>query len=135
MPRSPRHIGTRIRELREEAGLSLSRLAEQAGVSKSYLWKLENGKTKVRPSGETLYKIATALGTSMSELLGRGVLVDEPRDIPRSLRRFAKDEGLRPRDEQMLAGVNFRGRQPETPADWAFIWHAIRRSVPDRQKR
>jgi transcriptional regulator with XRE-family HTH domain len=110
----------------------LSQLAQAADVSKGYLWKLEDGKTDVRPSGNTLYKISRALGTSMSALMGREVLVDDPAQIPASLKRFARDEGLRERDVAMLAQVNFRGRQPERPEDWAFIWHAIKRSVPDR---
>lgn len=128
-------IGQRIQRLREESELSLSQLANRAEVSKGYLWKLENGRTEARPSAETLYKIARALGTSMSALIGKSVLVDEPEDIPKSLEQFADREGLRERDRAMLARINFRGKQPEKPEDWAFIWQAITRSVPDRPKR
>lgn len=122
-------IGKKIRELREESGLSLSQLAKNADVSKSYIWRLEQGESESRPSGDTLYKIARALGTSMSALMGQSVLVDAPEEIPDSLRAFAEAEQLRVRDVQMLAGVNFRGKQPETAEDWAFVWSAIKRSV------
>ncbi|HXF00094.1 MAG TPA: helix-turn-helix transcriptional regulator [Solirubrobacterales bacterium] len=127
-------IGQRIQELREESGLSVSQLAKDSGISKSYVWKLERGESESRPSGDTLYKIARALGTSMSELIGRSVLVDSPIEIPRSLTKFAKDENLRDRDVAMLTQVNFRGKQPETPEDWAFVWHAIKRSVPTKSR-
>ena len=39
-------------------GLTLSALAEKAGIAKSYLSNLENSKHEVRPSGRTLYQIA-----------------------------------------------------------------------------
>jgi transcriptional regulator with XRE-family HTH domain len=122
-------IGQRIQKLRVESGRSLSQLARDADVSKSYIWKLEHGESEGRPSGKTLYKIARALGTSMSELIGKAVLVDEPEEVPDGLRKFAARAGLRPRDVQMLAQVNFRGKQPQEPEDWAFVWDAIKRSV------
>lgn len=88
-----------------------------------------------RPSAETLYRIARALGTSMSELMGRSVLVDQAEELPQALIEFAEDEGLGERDKAMLAQINFRGKQPERPEDWAFIWHAIRRSIPESERK
>ena len=128
-------IGQRIQRLREDSELSLGQLADRSKVSKGYLWKLESGETEARPSADTLYKIARALGTSMSALIGKSVLVDEPSEIPESLEKFAETEGLRERDKAMLAQINFRGEQPRNPEDWALIWYAIRRSVPDRPRR
>lgn len=128
---APVAAGTRIKELREEAGLSLSRLAQEADVSKGYLWSLEKGDTEARPSGMTLYRIAGALGTTMSDLLGKSVLADEPPStmITPALRDFAEREGLTERDLKMLAAVNFRGRQPEDADSWALVWQAIKHSV------
>jgi transcriptional regulator with XRE-family HTH domain len=57
--------------------MSLPDLAEQAGISKSYIWNLENKPEHQRPSAETLYALAKALGTTMAALLGRQVL-NEP---------------------------------------------------------
>lgn len=128
-------IGQRIQRLREESDLSLSQLADRSTVSKGYLWKLEKGATESRPSAETLYKIARALGTSMSALIGKSVLVDEPKNIPPSLEKFAEQEELRPREKAMLAQISFRGRQPERSEDWAFLWDAIKRSMPERPRR
>jgi transcriptional regulator with XRE-family HTH domain len=122
-------IGQEIRRRREESERSISQLAEDAGISKGYLWKLERGDVEVRPSAETLYKIARALGTSMSALIGKGVLVDDPVEIPAVLHSFAVREELGEREEAMLAQINFRGKRPEREEDWAFIWNAIKRSV------
>ena len=122
-------VGARIRQRREELGLSLSRLGELADVSKGYLWSLEKGKTKARPSGQTLYRVAKALGTTMSDLLGRTLLVDAPDEIPKSLEEFADSIGLPERDKRMLAQISFRGEQPQHAADWAFIYRAIEASV------
>jgi transcriptional regulator with XRE-family HTH domain len=128
--RTKRNIGPRIKERREEAGLSLSALAQKADVSKGYLWSLEKGKTEARPSGDTLYRIAAALGTTMSDLLGRAVLAEqEPPEVPPSLRRFASKEDLRDQDVQMLARINFRGQQPDDADSWALVWQAVKASV------
>lgn len=115
--------------------MSISELADRADVSKSYLWELEKGETDVRPSGETLYKIARVLGTSMSQLLGHRLLVGGPHRPSQSLRQFARRERLGARDVQMLAAINFRGKQPETVEDWEFLWRAIQRSVPNGPRR
>ena len=128
-------IGERIRAFREEAGLSLSRLASDAEVSKGYLWSLEHGETDARPSGRTLYRIAKALGITMSDLLGEELLTDEePSDVSESLRQFAKVAKLTKRDVAMLARVNFRGQQPQDPDSWWLVWSAIKTSSKPAKK-
>lgn len=129
MAKGPPAIGEQIRRRRIEAGLSLSALAQRAEVSKGYLWSLEKGETEARPSGKTLYQIAEALGTTMSDLLGRTLLNDAPPEVPPSLRSFADSHGLTDRDVRMLAGVNFRGRQPQDDESWSLVWGAIKASV------
>lgn len=62
-------FGKRIYDLRKSAGLTLDQLAEQAGLSKSYLWELEN-KNPPRPSAEKLASIAAVLGVTGDYLLG-----------------------------------------------------------------
>lgn len=126
---SSRFLGERIRQRRSEAGLSLSALALKADVSKGYLWNLESGEGQKRPSGRTLYRIAAALGTTMSDLLGQRLLTEEPEQIPPALLEFAREASLSETDIRMLAGVNFRGQQPHDKAAWEFIWRAIRASV------
>lgn len=131
------HVGRRIRRFREERGMSLSQLAQEAGLAKSYLWSLENESSAARPSGEKLYEIARVLGVTMSDLLGREVLLKE-RDIkvPAALREFADEEGLPEADVRALAAIRFRGEQPKTKERWRFIYDAIRVSEGiDRERR
>jgi transcriptional regulator with XRE-family HTH domain len=124
-------IGQNIRRFREEADLSLSELAERAGVSKGYLSALENedAETRRRPSGQSLYKIAEALGVTVADLLGEHTHLDEPGDIPGSLREFAELEGLPESDVMMLARIEFRGEKPKTVDAWGFLYRAIKYST------
>jgi DNA-binding XRE family transcriptional regulator len=124
-------VGQRIRQRREELGITLTALADRADVAKSYLSSLENGQGNERPSGRTLYRIAEALGTTMSDLLGSRLLVEPPYEVPAALREFAESAGISDRDVAMLAGINFRGQQPADRDGWAFVWRAIRASVED----
>lgn len=67
-------LGSKIRELRDNKGYTLEKLAELSGSSKSYIWELEN-KTAPRPSAEKLSKIAHQLGVTIE------YLVDEDANI------------------------------------------------------
>jgi transcriptional regulator with XRE-family HTH domain len=52
-------VGTRLRELRQERGLSMRSLARLSGLSTNALSMIERGKTS--PSVSTLYKLSEAL--------------------------------------------------------------------------
>jgi transcriptional regulator with XRE-family HTH domain len=122
-------IGVNIRAYREEVGMSLNQLAERSGISKGYLSALENEERGTRrPSGETLYAIAEALGVTMSDLMGRRLLTEGPAEIPSSLEEFAEEAGLPQRDVAMLAAIEFRGESPKTKERWSYIYNAIRTS-------
>lgn len=126
-------LGSRIRRFRQDKDLNLSQLAERAGVSKGYLSSLENsgdaGQAARRPSAKTLYAIARALGVTMSDLLGRRLLLEEPDGPPpESLQRFADEHRLPAADLQMLRTIRFRGEPPRTPERWQYIYNAIRTS-------
>jgi transcriptional regulator with XRE-family HTH domain len=62
----PGSVGGRLRERREQRGLSLRALARAVGVSPSMVSQIENGKAN--PSVGTLYAIVSALGLSLDEL-------------------------------------------------------------------
>lgn len=61
-------LGQKIRDRRNELKLSLDGLAKNAGLSKSYLWELENRESP-KPSVEKLQAIAVALNIDVSFLL------------------------------------------------------------------
>lgn len=56
----------RIRELRNAKGLSQERLAEEAGIHRTYLGGIETARRN--PSLKNLIRIARALGVSMGTL-------------------------------------------------------------------
>lgn len=60
-------IGTRIRAVRTEQGLTLDGTSRRSGVSKSALSKIENGRAS--PTFEVLEHIAAGLGVSLVNLL------------------------------------------------------------------
>jgi len=62
-------IAATTRNLRNERGLSLDVLATRAGITKSHLWELEQGRSK-NPTIATCVALARALGISLEYLTG-----------------------------------------------------------------
>src|SRR5689334_25064363 len=62
------NIGERLRELREAHNISMRALAARSGLSANALSMIERGKTS--PSVSTLYKLADAMGVSITAFFG-----------------------------------------------------------------
>ena len=62
------NVATSLRELREARGISMRTLATKSGLSANALSMIERGKTS--PSVSTLYKLADALGVSITAFFG-----------------------------------------------------------------
>jgi transcriptional regulator with XRE-family HTH domain len=60
-------FGLRLKELRQAAGLTQPALAVQAGLSKSAIADMEQGR--YAPGWKTLHAVATALGVSLEAFL------------------------------------------------------------------
>ena len=60
-------FGSRLRELRQAAGLSQESLADLAGLDRTYISGCERGRRNA--SIEALYKLSHALGVPASALL------------------------------------------------------------------
>lgn len=60
-------LGDRIRQLREESGLTQGQLASASAVSQGYLSQLENGEVK-NPSAAVLLRLAEAIRVDADEL-------------------------------------------------------------------
>jgi transcriptional regulator with XRE-family HTH domain len=60
-------FGKRLREVREEAGISQERLAELATLHRTYVSSVERGKRNI--SIENIERLAVALGVSMRDLM------------------------------------------------------------------
>jgi transcriptional regulator with XRE-family HTH domain len=62
------NIGERLRELREARNISMRALATRSGLSANALSMIERGRAS--PSVSTLYKLADALGVSITAFFG-----------------------------------------------------------------
>lgn len=75
----------RLRQLRQDRGISQEELAEMIGISHRQVWRYEKGETK--PFGDTVAEIAAVLNTSTDYLLG---LSDDP--LPQSNNDLSSQE-------------------------------------------
>jgi transcriptional regulator with XRE-family HTH domain len=62
------HVGSRIRQLRQAKDLSARDLAARAGLTASYISRIENAK--VSPTVATLGKVVQAMGETFASLFG-----------------------------------------------------------------
>lgn len=58
-------VGSTIRDLRKSQGLSQEKLAEKAGLHRTYIGALERGEKS--PTVDTLVKIVLALNVSLND--------------------------------------------------------------------
>lgn len=114
-------IGPRVRQLREEKGWSLTELSRRAGISRSYLYQIEQEEST--PTQEKIQQLAEALGALTSELLGEE---PEEMEIPSILRDFAKQVGIGSAEVRMLASIEYRGKRPSTIEEWKAIYAVIK---------
>lgn len=63
-------MGYKIKEMREERGMTQCQLAEKSGVSRMTISALENGGERVTTT-KTLVKIADALNVTIDELFSK----------------------------------------------------------------
>lgn len=60
-------FGKRLREVREQAGISQEKLAELSTLHRTYVSSVERGKRNI--SIENIERLALALGVAMRELM------------------------------------------------------------------
>ncbi|MGH3655329.1 MAG: helix-turn-helix domain-containing protein [Micromonosporaceae bacterium] len=111
-----RDLGEFIRELRNNARISLRQLADQAGVSNPYLSQIERGLRK--PSAEVLQQIANALRVSTPLMYLRAGLLAE-REGQGVLAAIAADPDLTDRHKKTLVEIYeaFRRENARTRED------------------
>ena len=61
-------LSQKLKDLRTQKKLTLDQLSEQSGLSKSYIWELENRESQ-RPSAEKLSALSRVLGVSIDYFL------------------------------------------------------------------
>jgi transcriptional regulator with XRE-family HTH domain len=85
-------IGKRIRDLREERGLTQREVARRAGLTPSGVGFIEHGQTR-NPSAETVMAVARALGVPVEELLREPVPLDEAPSPAGPEKRLSEEAG------------------------------------------
>ena len=95
-------IGSFIKDLRENAKISLRQLAEQAGVSNAYISQIERGLRK--PSAEVLASIAGALRVSTPAMYLRAGLLGKE-DTHGVIAAIAADPELTLAQKQSLTQI------------------------------
>ena len=79
-------FGQRLREVRLSRGMTQAQLAEQAQVTLSYITRLENGSSA--PGIDLVARLATALGTTLADLLPMTPALDELAVLRQQARRL-----------------------------------------------
>lgn len=92
--------GDRLKQVREQRGLSQRELAAVCGIGEKQVWRYENGESN--PTSDILEKLVTELQISADYLLG---FVDEPQSL-------LAEEGLSPAERKLIAAVR-QGRVVE----------------------
>jgi transcriptional regulator with XRE-family HTH domain len=95
-------LGSFIRDLRENAQVSVRQLAERSGVSNPYLSQVERGLRK--PSADVLNQIAKALRVSAEVLYVRAGIL-EPSDKSQVRDAIITDTSINERQKQVLLDI------------------------------
>lgn len=114
-------FGERVRQRREQEGLSQAELADKVGISRTYLSEIERGRA-TNLSWKIVESLANELGLSVES---EPEVEEHLENLPDGLEEFAKSRNLPPQDILMLAQLKFRGKQPTTPAMWELLYRAI----------
>jgi transcriptional regulator with XRE-family HTH domain len=112
-------VGARLREAREQLGISLRELARRVGVSPSLVSQIE--LDRVNPSVSTLYALVTELGMTMSDVFG------DSRGSERAAAAVRGAEGLAARPEtrrviNLDSGVRWERLSPHSDPDVEFLY-------------
>lgn len=121
--RSLNKIGSRLRTIRKQRGLTQEKLGELAGVHYSYIGQVERGD-KV-PSLKTLHKLARALDTDLNYFLEEQETYYASSDVDKEIGRLVKNRP--PAEQQLILEIvklilNYLDfhqpdRSPQTPPD------------------
>lgn len=73
-------MGYKLKEVRTAKGMSVLDLSEKSGVSRTWIWKIENGHTD-NISVKVLLALAEALGVTVDEIFFAEKVYDGKPDV------------------------------------------------------
>ena len=131
-------VGSRIKKRRESLRWTQDDLAKKAGISKSFLSDLENGKRSV--GADKLLDIARALSRSLDYLMTgtdaeASETVPSEVQIPKSLAGFAANQGISFREvmalldmqNQIIAHRSSVKKGDLEEIDWQQFYEAVKK--------
>ena len=98
-----KQLQQKVRDLRKNAGMQLDVLAKATGISKSYLWEIENRPNAPSPSAEKLAAIASVFKVTVDYLLEQDSTAPEERHLDEAFYRNYKD--LTPGDKEQVRRI------------------------------
>lgn len=109
----PTSLGSRLRARRTALDLTLAEVAERAQLSLPYVSNLERGRGN--PTIDALRQLASALQTSLADLLGSEEVDDDPSvqllaEMPASLTSFSRTRSFRDAVRELSSA---QGADPE----------------------
>ena len=109
IPYEMKKLGTYLKQLREEAGLSIREVARKSEMAPSYLFKIEKGDTFSTLSIHTLLKLSKFYNLPIGALLKEAGLIDSDEyDLPDFLQYLRAKYKLSPqaiRDMEMAKEI------------------------------
>lgn len=96
-------LGERLNNLRKSKSYTLEQLAEKSGVSKSYIWELEN-KNPPRPSADRLLALSKHLDVTLEYLMygeSEGHTLEDSRDT----KFFRKYQSMDAKKKEKLQNI------------------------------
>ena len=115
-------FGRKVHDRRVKEGWSQEDLANKADISRNYVSEIERG-VATNLSWQVLERLVTALGLRISDIFEEQW---NQGNLPPGLEEFARKTDLSPDDVEMLARIQYRGKQPNTPEEWQLLYNAIR---------
>lgn len=116
-------IGKRIKELREQLGLTQEELAERVNISRSALANYESGLRE--PKGDILIRFAEALDTTTDHLLGKSTYTDDS--------HTGRKSTIEEEWPEVTRVLRRAGRKP-TPAERRRIARIIQAAIEDTEE-
>lgn len=123
------NFGSRVRRERKSQGYSQEELADEVEISRTYLSQIEQGKAQ-NLSLRLAQRLSTKLG--IESPYQKEKPFEEDADIPESLRKFAEEDEIPEGDVEMLAGIEYRGDQPQRPDQWRIVYNVIKNASEGR---
>lgn len=120
------NFGKHVRRERKKQRYSQEELADEVGISRTYLSQIEQGKAQ-NLSLQLAQQLGTKLGieSPYQEKSSPG----EGNDIPKSLRKFADEDEIPESDIEMLADIEYRGEQPQRVDQWRIVYNVIKNAT------